>query len=72
MPFRRQLNHLLVKATMVTTLITSRTELAMTLTTSKTLFLKKKLFGCMARERVMPPMEAVIADRLHNQLVAEI
>ena len=49
MPFRRQLNHLLVKATMVMKVITSSTLLAMTLMISRTLFLKKKLFGCIVR-----------------------
>ena len=52
MPFLRQLNHLRVKATMVVTVITSNILLAMTLMTSKTLFLKKKLFGCIARRGV--------------------
>ena len=49
MPFLRQLNHLLVNATMVMTVITSSTLLAMTLTISRVLFLKKKLFGCIVR-----------------------
>ncbi len=49
MPLRRQLNHLLVNATMVMTVITSRTLLAMTLVISRVLFLKKKLFGCIVR-----------------------
>ena len=52
MPFLRQLNHLLVKAIMVTTFITSRIELVTTFATSKNLFLKKKLFGCVAVEWV--------------------